>query len=148
MLSEKVGKPGLFARIYDEKDWIMKKLTVWSDWTSCDHTCKSTRVRGCGLVDSNETEKCENGLVTETDDCKAANYTSGKMPGDEKILQPDGNFGCYPATQNILPKSEIENNSLQMCDVKVARFRREFEVLDELETLKPTVINQVRDLRT
>ena len=144
MLSQEVGKPGLFARIYDEKDWINQKLTFWSEWTSCDHTCKSTRVRGCGLVDSSE-ENCNNGLVIDDYDCKVADYTSGKMPGNKEILQPDGTKGCYPATENILPKSEIDNNSLQMCDVKVARFRRELELLDELETLKPTVINQVRD---
>ena len=128
MLSQEAGKPGLFSRIYDEKTWIENKLKTWSDWSTCDHTCKAKRTRGCGFIDSKE-PNCEGGLVTETYDCVATNYTSNKRPGDEKILQADGTFGCYPETENILPKSQIDNNTIKMCDVKMPRFRREIEAL-------------------
>ena len=143
MLSLEAGKPGLFTRIYNEKAWIQEKLTTWSDWTPCDHTCKSTRVRGCGFVDTSEAN-CENGLVIEPYTCTKANYTNGELPGNGEILQSDGvNVGCYPETENILPKSKIENNSLKMCDVKLARFRRELDHWRPLE-VKETVQKESR----
>ena len=81
MLSQQAGKPGLFTRVYDNKEWINEKLSTFSDWSKCDHTCQTTRVKGCGLTDADE-PNCKGGLVTEYDTCKAANYTSGKLPGD------------------------------------------------------------------
>ena len=65
MLSKEEGKPGLFARIYEEKSWIESKIQVWSDWTSCDHTCVQKRAKAC----SDEDTDCENGLVKQTQKC-------------------------------------------------------------------------------
>ena len=65
MLSKEKGKPGLFARIFEEKSWIESKIQIWSDWTSCDHTCVQKRAKVCSDTDLD----CENGLVTQTQKC-------------------------------------------------------------------------------
>ena len=107
MLSKEKGKPGLFARIFEEKEWIEGKLSTWSDWSQCDHTCISTRSRTC--IDFNQSN-CENGLETDFYECTVDDYTSGVLPGKGNILQPDGiTKGCYPKTENILPQAKIDN---------------------------------------
>ena len=92
VLSKVAGKPGLFSRIYDEKDWITEKLSNWSDWSTCDHTCKSSRVRGCDL-DTDSSDSCKNGIVIESYDCKASNYTNNQLPGYDDITHDDGSKG-------------------------------------------------------
>ena len=62
---KKEGKPGLFARVFEEKSWIQEKMSTWSDWTSCDHTCLQKRARSCTAADSG----CNNGLIEETQKC-------------------------------------------------------------------------------
>ena len=62
---KKEGKPGLFARVYEEKTWIQEKMSHWSGWTSCDHTCLQKRARACTAIDTG----CNNGLIVETQKC-------------------------------------------------------------------------------
>ena len=92
VLSKEAGKPGLFSRIYDEKDWITEKLSNWSDWSTCDHTCKSSRVRGCDL-DEESSENCKNGIVIEPYTCTSSNYTNNQLPGYDDITHADGSKG-------------------------------------------------------
>ena len=65
MLSKDEGKPGLFTRIFEQKAWIESKISTWSDWTSCDHTCVQKRARSCIAGDTD----CKNGLIAETKKC-------------------------------------------------------------------------------
>jgi len=76
MLSKDEGKPGLFARVFEEKAWIESKISTWSDWTSCTHTCVQKRARSCTADDTG----CDNGLIMETQKC----------PDDEMVTTYDG----------------------------------------------------------
>ena len=67
MLSKDEGKPGLFARVWEEKTWIESKISEWSDWTSCDHTCVQKRTKSCTAGNTS----CNNGLLVETKKCAA-----------------------------------------------------------------------------
>ena len=74
MLDE--GKPGLFARVFEEKTWIESKISTWSDWTSCGHTCVQSRARSCTATDTD----CDNRLIMETQKC----------PADKMVTTYDG----------------------------------------------------------
>ena len=83
MLSKKEGKPGVFARIYEQTTWINSKLTHWSAWTDCDHTCIQRRTKTC----ENAAESgCKNGLVVEDRKC----------PDDDLITYENVNLSWLP----------------------------------------------------
>ena len=117
MLSHKKGEPGIFTRIYNEREWIIEKLQQWSAWTECDHTCVRTRDRACGYKDDEVFDDCPNcecvrGLVTKTEDC---------TPNS----QDEEDAFCYKQVQNILPSSRIDAGDIEICGVELSRFRRD-----------------------
>ena len=127
MLSKEEGKPGLFARIFEEKAWIESKISTWSDWTSCDHTCVQKRARSCTADDTD----CNNGLIKETKKC----------PDNEMVTTYEGvaldwladgyKEGCFAQTENKLPQSKIDDGTLKTCTVEISRYRRFAETYEK-----------------
>ena len=69
-------EPSVFARIFEQRWWIESKMSTWSNWTPCDHTCWQKRARYC---DSDFEFGCQNDIMTEIQVC----------PNDQKIIYED-----------------------------------------------------------
>ena len=135
MLSHKEGEPGLFTRVFNERDWIIEKMEQWSAWTECDHTCVRTQARACGYKDEETIEDCPNcecvrGLVTKTESCTP----SGEDSEDAF---------CYKQVQNILPSSRIDAGDIEICGVELPRFRRD---LNQTKTKASFISNGLKKL--
>ena len=143
MLSHKEGEPGLFTRVFNERDWIIEKLEQWSAWTECDHTCVRTRDRACGYKDDETIEDCPNcecvrGLVTETETCTPETSSGEESQDSEEAF-------CYKQVQNILPSSRIDAGDIEICGVELPRFRRdENQAITKHARRKRTVKKQTR----
>ena len=80
MLSNYEGKPGVYARIFEQKSWIENVISTWSEWTSCDSWCSQARRRYCKGTELN----CYNNMMKETQKCKSNLYEDVALDGHEE----------------------------------------------------------------